>query len=516
MMVRRRLAFVRARSIVLAVMLSMLAVSPLLAQGEEVNELIQQLKSPDAFMRLAAAGKVAELGPASADAAPALIEALKCERIDVLFEPPPIAASRRRFSEALIRIGDTAAPHLENALEHENGLVRIWSAHSLHGIDRKRQRSKVLEVLIDALRQGNEVAGDAALVLELMGEDAVLAIPALIEQLGHRELTVRCNVAHALAALAKEDSDRQLIEALRHTKTIVRVGAAFALHLADSVSSEDVHSIIAAALQDDSGDVRRQAVWAIGQMGVAAQQLAKELINALPKLDPDPGEYFFGGSSLGRQSTDPSMVLVATGPVSKSALIDALDGDNPRSRVMVAVALLRLDQNQAARVAPILKAAHEDSDQNIRFLADMNYSLAERVDSQDLDGLIRELLKGNDFGPPSPAAVELIQRGAECVGPLMEVLKGGDGLAARQAGNVLAGIGAPALPALTDAMDSENDQLRVFAIAALAGMGEPALPLLVKALKDDLYPVRRAARYALRAVGTPASLDALRKSEGHP
>lgn len=505
---RIRLAFVPHRCVVLAAIMSLLGVTPRLTRGEDVETLIHQLTSPSTLVRVSAAEKVAELGPAAVDAAPALFEALKCERIEVLFESPQIADSRQRIADALIRIGETIASDLEKGMQHENGLVRVWSAHALHRIDRERQRAQVIAVLIDALQTGSEVAGDAALVLELMGEDAALAIPALIEQLDHRELAVRCNVGHALAAIARKDQTHHLVEALRHSNPLVQVGAAFALQRADSESREDVHSAIAAALQDESRDVRRQAVWAIGQLGAVGQPLATRLMDALPKLDPNPIEYFFGGGSLGRQSTDPSIVLAATGSGTKPILIRALDSDNLRVRVIAAVALLQLDRDEGARVAPILKAARDDADQNVRFLADMSYAPIAVSESPDLDGLIQTLLASDAFGPPSPAAAQLIRRGVEAVGPLMAVLKSGNGVAAGKAGNVLAAIGPPALPALTEAMQSEDDQLRVFACTALADIGEPARPLLVQALKDDLYPVRRTARRALQSIGTPDALKA--------
>ena len=514
-MVMNRQMFVPSQSIMLAMILSVLGASSGLAGGEDVNSLVEQLNSPSPYLRLTAAGKLAELGPSAADAAPALIEAFACERIDVLFETPDIAGSRQRFADALIRIGDSVIPKLEQAMKHENGLLRIWSAQTLYRLDRKQQRAKVLSVLTDGLLQNSEVAGDAAMILEQMGEDAVPAIPKLIEQMMHQELAVRCNAALALSTIAKADPDQNLLEALRHSSSLVRVGAAFALQHDSSELSAAVRSVLAAALQDGSSTVRRQAVWAIGHTGVAAQPLAKELILALPNIDPELSDYFFGTGSLGRYSTDPSMALAAIGPAAQQDLINALESDHSRTRVMAAVALLRIDRSHASRVAPFLEAAREDPDRNIQTLAAMNSLPNPTVDGQNMDGLIRAVLASTDFGPPSPAAFQLIQRGAEAVAPLMEVLKGGDGLAATRVSGVLARIGEPALPALTEALQSENDQLRVFAARALAEMGKAAQPQLISALKDKLYPVRRAARSGLKSIGTPEALSALQKTAGN-
>jgi len=402
------------------------------------------------------------------------------------------------------------------SLEHENGLVRVWSAQALYQLDGARHRAKVLPVLTEALQQETEVATDAAVVLERFGEDATSAIPALIQQLGHREFSVRCNVAHALAAVVKPAQAHSLAAKLEDANPIARVGAAYALQRVDAASESRTHPVIAAALQGDSREARRQAVWAIGQLGVAAQSLAPTLIAELGKLEPDPIEYFFGGRGIGRLTVDPSLVLVATGPACKPALIAALESGEVRARVMSAVALMRMDKELAERIAPILKDARTESDQGVSFLVEMNQIPAPNADGQGIDGLIESVLATDGFGPPSPAAGQLIQRGAEAVAPLMAVLHRGDALAARKAGNVLARIGAPAMPALAEAMKSGDDRLRVFAVGALAQMREPAVPLLVEALNDDLYPVRRTARYSLRAIGTNEALEALRTSIDNP
>jgi HEAT repeat protein len=493
----------------------LLASAPGHATADELDALIQQLQSPEPFARLGAAGKIMELGPKAAAAVPALIEALKCERMDILFEMPQIAAGRSQFADALAKIGEQATADLLRSIQDDNGLVRVWSARALYRLDRERFRARVVPILTEALEQETEVASDAATVLEQMGEDAVSAISALIRQLEHREFAVRCNAAHALTAAVKPGQVDSLLTALQNSNPLVRVGAAFALQRVDAASESKSHPVITAALQSDFREARRQAVWAIGQLGVAAQSLAPTMITVLGKLEPDPIEYFFGGGGVGRLTADPSLVLVATGPGCKPELLVALESDESRVRVMAAVALMRLDKDQADRIAPILKAARADSDQGVRFLAEMNDVPASNVESQGIDELIKSVLATEDFGPPSPATDQLFRRGTESVGPLMEVLKRGDGLAARKVSGVLAAIGAPAMPALAEAMKSGNEADRVFAVGALAQMRGPAVPLLVEALNDELYPVRRAARYALRTIGTDEAREALRKSQDH-
>jgi HEAT repeat protein len=485
---------------------------------DDVSSLIAKLESPDTEARLAAAAEVSKLGPAAADAAPALIEALKCERIEVLFASSRIAASRPRFAGALISIGEAAAPKLRAALEHDNGLVRVWSAYALFRID--KDPSRAIPILIDAFGEGVEIANDAAQVLELIGPAAAPAAPALIARLEHRDFTARCNAAHALAKIADGQKPDLLVTALQHESRLTRIGAAYALHEVDDDSLRKALAELSSALGSDSADARKQAVWAVGQMGASAEPVVPDLIAALARLDPDPRAYYFGGT-LGRQGSDPSMAIVATGAAAIPALTAALEHESSKARVLAAVALLRLDPTQGEAAGKVLAGARDDRDPAIRALAGMAGMAGSRrrgpsssSSNTDVATLIRSMLESNSrFGRSSPAGYQLARHGAAAVDPLMEVLRSGDGIAAGKAMRVLSRIGEPALPALANAMKSDDDQLRVFAIRTLAQAGEPAMPALTAALQDTSYPVRRIARYALLSIGTPEALKAVRDSQ---
>ena len=501
---------------VLAVCLLILPAVTCRSQAEDqLSEVVQGLTSSSTTQRLSAAAKVPKLGDAAVQAVPALIDALKCERIEILFASSQIPASRRRFADVLIGVGKPAEPHLLKALTHENGLVRVWAAYALFRTDSQKHGTRTIPVLSAAMTDGTEVAADAARALESIGHAASPSIPYLIDQLSHHDRTVRCHAAHALSQIATGDSSQALATALSNDNALTRVGAAFALQQIDSKLTPRTVAEITNALQSESPDVRRQAVWAIGQMGPAAHPLVPKLIDALPNLDPDPRAYYFGGR-LGRTGTDPALALAAIGAPAAEALTQALKHKNSRMRVLCAVALQRIDPAQQAHTAPILKVARDDMDEMIRAIAAMSYSAPVSGGTQDMETLIQEMLKSSRFGPPSRATGRLIAKGSEAVEPLMKLFDSGDGLVAGKAARVLARIGEPALPALNKAMQSDRDQLRLFAVRSLAQMRRPPLETLIAALKDASYPVRRAARYALLGLGTPEALDALRasKSEG--
>ena len=490
--------------------------TPLVAADEEIRPLIQQLESSDVFQRLAAAAKVGQLGPSASDVVPALIEALKCERIEVLFASPQIDASRQQFAEALVKIGTPAEPKLIEALDDPNDLVRVWAAYALFSLDSAEHTDRAMTALMKSFAHGVEVACDAAMVLEQMNVAAAPAVDVLIQQLDHYDITVRCNAAHALSKIAVGGRGAASVRlALEDDSRLTRVGAAYVLYRVDMASREHARGVLSSALRDTSADVRRQATWAIGQMGVAGAPFAGDLIDALGQLEPDPMSYFRGGA-LGRLGTDPSLVLVATGAESKPALMKALTSDDVRTRVLAAIALQRLDPTSVSRTGPILAAAGKESDSDLQMLASMNYSPQSSVQGPEagIDELIRLAMTDRGFGPPSPATQLLARRGAAAVEPLIAVLTSGDGIAAGKSGRILAQIGEPAITPLSKLLERDNAQHRFFAVRALAQIGEPALPHLGDAMSDTSYPIRRVARYALLSIGTPQALAAIQRSNG--
>jgi HEAT repeat protein len=360
----------------------------------------------------------------------------------------------------------------------------------------------VVPILIAALNAGGEVAADAAIALENIGEPAADAIEPLIEALANDSLEVRCNAAYAIASVAKGPKASALVKALHHENPLVCIGAGFALQKVNPNSLDSVLDVVKEGVRHESPVVRLQSVWAIGQMGPAAAPAVPDAVNAMDKLAPDPRAYFFGGPP-GRYTVDPSLALVATGKMAVDPLVGALSHDLVRVRVMAAIALLSIDPSHFPKVAPILKAGMNDNDQFTSSMATQLWTQYTLSQERDLSVLVQALVDHRGMGP-SPVGFLLAQRGSAAVEPLMKVLKAGDGRAARAAIRGLQQIGSPAIPPLKDAMQSEDTQIRMFAITALAGMRQPPRESLIAALDDDSYPVRRVAKYALKALAANA------------
>ena len=488
----------------LLMFLGWLVSEPLLSQ-ESLPVLTQQLAGPDFEMRLLAVAKIKLLGPEARSAAPALIEALKCERIDATFGAgPQFSSMRQQISAELSRRAADIEPLLQQSLHDSNGLVRVWSAHALLAAVGP-ETNDALRVLTEALRQPPEVAADAGRALELIGRPAQDATAALVERLRGDDFAVRVNATLALAAVAQIDAEQNLRSLIR-AGGVAGICAAFVLQHVVPSALEDALREIKRGLQGAAPQERAQAVWAIGQMGPRAATVAGDLVDNFERLEPEPFAYWFG--QLGRLGVDPAMALLATGADLDSKLQKLLSHDSGRVRLMAATALVQRKPTQVSTVRPILKAAMEDRDRSVSFVASRVFVLHVLAREPELSPLIEALHVDMGF---SPVPRVLAQRGEAALAPLAEVVLSGNGRAARQAVEALAAMGPAAIPTLAELMMRESDGVRLFAATALGKIGQPALSLLADALQDDSYAVRRVARYGLRAIGTEAALQALQQ-----
>ncbi|MBN82383.1 MAG: hypothetical protein CMJ70_19810 [Planctomycetaceae bacterium] len=484
--------------------LGWLVCQPLHAQ-ESLPLLAQQLLGPSFELRLQAVAKTGMLGAQGQPAGPALIEALKCERIDAITgSGPQFSALRQQIGATLSGLATEIAPLLQQSVHDRNGLVRVWCAYALINAD-AQNTGDVLRVLVEALQQPPEVAADAGMALELIGEPAQGATMALMERLRGDDFAVRANATLALAAVAQPDAENELRTFLG-SGGVAAICAAFALQRVVPSASEDALVAIKRGLQSSVPQERVQAVWAIGQMGPQAAPLAGDLVDNFERLQPEPTAYWFG--QLGRLGVDPAMALLATGASQESKLLELLSHKSSRVRVMAASALIQRNAVHAGVVRPVLQAAMQAPNRDVSFVASRVYLLQILAREPEIGPLIQALKMDLGF---SPVPMIVAQRGAAALGPLRGVVLGGDGRAAGQAVEALAAMGPVAIPTLKQLLTSQQDGVRLFAATALGKIGEPALSLLADALQDESYAVRRIARYGLAAIGTEPALHALQQ-----
>jgi len=177
-----------------------------------VRGVIEALKTGDPLPRL---------GPEAVDAAPALIEALSEQS-----EQP-----RPRSYDALLKIGRPAIPHLIDALQHDNDVVRVMATELLINIDLNTRDSS------------------GKVTFARPGPGIARAVPYFIRNL--------------------EDQHRD-----------VRRAAAFALRMIGPPAKAATTALIG-SLEDDDENVRREAVFALGEIGPPAKAATTALIRSL-------------------------------------------------------------------------------------------------------------------------------------------------------------------------------------------------------------------------------------------
>lgn len=462
--------------------------------------MIDQLSAPNPDLRVAVAIALGKLGSDAAPAVPALIEAMKDERFDEMFRSPTAVNRREQFALAISRIGEPARESLILALDDSNGLVRVWSAYALYRID-ATQLERITDVLLEALRGRGDQVPDAAWILQQMEVENESVVVSLLEALPGKSFEIRCDIAYTLASVGPPDS-RAIQEAMSSDLAPVRICAAFAWSQISPQAIDETIVILVDTLSDESPAARKQAVWAIGQLGPPAEPAARQLIDSLANVDFAPFDHFFGGQGpFGRYVSDPALTLAKFGEPLLPALESAMTHENIKVRVSAAIAALQIDATTAPLVQPILAEAQTAEQSEIRMVAEMVASRISTAKVADLDAMIESLKVSRPMmGRGVPANFR--EFGDRAIPPLLELLYGDDGQAARRAAQALATLGPTGNVELEKALDAETPRVRLYAIEALARLGPAGVQGLRKATRDSSYTVRRAAAYALMAFET--------------
>jgi len=174
-------------------------------RNKRVETLTKTLSGEDPEAGVRAAEQLANMGPAAAGAAPALIDALGAES----------AMVRAYAAAALGKIcksaGD-ATRALRKSLEDPDGTVRVWSALALFRIepDADPEIKVIADVLADR-KLPTQARIEAAVAVVQMGPKGKGAVKALIAAL--EKSTIRRHAAYALGAIGPDAGEA--VDALR-------------------------------------------------------------------------------------------------------------------------------------------------------------------------------------------------------------------------------------------------------------------------------------------------------------
>ncbi|WP_164104412.1 HEAT repeat domain-containing protein [Candidatus Laterigemmans baculatus] len=258
------------------------------------------------------------------------------------------------------------------------------------------------------------------------------------------------------------------------------------------------------ALSDDDADYRAAAARTLAAMGPDAADAADALVQMF-RSDPERNNRVEAARALGQLGEEAVVPVLAE---ATDALVEMLNDEEGPVRVAAALALWRIDHENALSL-PTLIAALTDSHQETREFAARALGTLEPAASPALSAFIAALgdeswivrsEAAQTLGAIGPAA-------AEATPALIELLLDeeeyfGDGVR-RSAAGALGKLGAGAVPHLIAAFGHPRLAVRVAATEALGEIGaaaRPALSRLQTLREDDYVTLRNAAAKALQSI----------------
>ena len=250
---------------------------------------------------------------------------------------------------------DRLAPTMDiesavTALKTDDPNTRMKAANALGFM--REEAVEAVPALVDALEDRYEpVRRNAIYALGAIGE---LAVDPLIDALDAEKEAFEmepilhiCDAAHGLAAVGAP-AVSALISALQDERENVRASAAYALGEMGPVAAEAVDALIA-LLMDESEEVRRHATSALGMIKVPTSKTVPALVKVLRNPE-DTDLAFFAAQALTRIGPDATEAV--------PALRDALMSESAYVRGFSSEALSRIGTAEALQaLVPFLRTS---------------------------------------------------------------------------------------------------------------------------------------------------------------
>jgi HEAT repeat protein len=512
--------------------------------GDIVPALIAALKDRNKDVRQQAADALGWIGPPAREAVPALVAALKDDD----------AKLAKKACQALSFIDDTgAAPALLETFQGDRDEVRAAASWALWHLGPKAQQvlpalrafaqgpieksaaartllasfgPQVVPVLVNALHDDEAARREAAAeMLGRIGPPARAAVPHLINALQDKSSAVALTAAMALAEI---DSTRARAAVPLLADSLDKPGAAQALADIGSDARAAVPALIAALKPRKEGAeadrIRAGARLALARIGPPA---VPALIEALK--DKTEGVAPLAGEALGWILPPPKEAVPALrealkndrahaavyahslgqlGSLARPAVSDLTDLlADAAVRPEAAVALVRIDPDQAEKVVPLLikdLQATEETQRQAAVLALARLGSAAAPAATALTASLRDRqLKGME-------RVALYTIGAAAVPNMIGLLKAPQVEFRGLALDVLAHIGPSAQAAVTPLIAALSDSDREVCagaaqvLQAIGPKARAAVPTLIANLQGSQTEVRASAAVALGHIGPDA------------
>lgn len=338
-----------------------------------------------------------------------------------------------------------------------------------------------LERVLRLTQRGGVIVRRNEIADQLTEEERDRLIASLTASLEDESVEVRQAAALALVQLGDTEAARDaLLAALSDPSPDVRRDVIYALGEIEDPRSFDS---LVTLLSDSASDVRRAAAWALGELddaraveplvrvlGDQSAEVRRAAIQALGELDAPQAVAPLMAQMQDLEADVRRSAAYALGeigdPAAVATLRSALDDANTEVRRAVAYALGELNTNEA--VEPLIAALGDESAEVRRAAIS---ALAEIDDPAAVDPLI---------GALADSSAEVRRFAAYALGEIRD---------------------SRAVEPLMGALGDSNPEVRRFAAYALGEIGSTeALEPLTQALNDPNAEVRRAAANAIREI----------------
>ncbi len=443
-----------------------------------VPALVAALKDEKPEVRQGAAEGLAWMGPPAREAVPALVTALKDEAADVV----------TAACTALARVGDTgAAPALLLALQSRHDKVANSAGEALwHLAAKDRAVVPALILLVKGVRK------ETLRVRNLLASLGPTAVPDLITALHDDDAAVRQAAAEVLGMIGPpaRKAVPTLAGALKDKSPLVALAAALALATVDPTRAREAVPLLTDSLDNP------YAAEALAEIGPDARAAVPALIVALkPRQGVADNDAVRGAARH---------ALACIGPPAVPGLSDTLKDKDEGVVILAAEALGSILPPQKEAVSALRAALKRDRAHTSAYafaLGEIGPAAREAV--PDLTPLLADDALRPQVAVALMRIDS--EQAKKVVPALVEDLKSLDDSRRKGALLALENLGEaakPAIPALTNCL--QDKLLAEQTLKALVEIGPAAIPTLAGLLQDPRPKFRRSAVFLLIPFGPKA------------
>ena len=476
--------------------------APLADDSESVKKLIVQLKDSDPAKRLAAANRLATLGPGARPAIPELMTCLDDSDDKV----------QRAATQTLDNIGSftkTDLGTLDLALGSGLPKARLFALKYYASNPATKIPESHFPIVLQTLKDTS--AENRKLAMKIIGNSGTGCKPktlaAILERIGDEDPTIAADAGRVLATYSpfNESDQAALVGGLKSKQASVRLVVATILAEPAGKVPENMLPTVVQTLSDPSIETRRAALRILRNYGPGCKSKALEAV--LERIaDDDP--------TVAAEANTTFTSFAPFDEKERPILIQCLTNTKAAAR-LIAATILTVEAPDAASAVAWFRPRLADTDARVRMKAIealVKWGAKSKDCLPDLLGRFEDDTLAVAIAAVRAAVV--MDNGPTVIAALGRVLGSNDAKAELKAAATNAILSLEladadaAVPVLAQLLGSEKANIRLTALTKLAKFGDkgkPALAAIASRVKDDDAGVKVMALKALAPFGADAA-----------